>query len=275
MKSLYILKLGGSVVTHKNRPKAAVRYKLLSSIATTLKTALDGGKIDLILVHGAGAHGHQLAKKYSLQEGINDKPERWYGSFLTRLKNQKLNTVITEIFVAGGLRITPVHTASVIIQDKKQIVTCDLAIIREALSQNCIPLLYGEMVYDRTLGMSICSGDAILPYLEKKLRAEKLFFASDIEGIFTADPHIHKNAQLIEKISLHEIEKKAALYRSHNIDVTDGLLGKIKKLLVSHSPNLKTVEIFNGLNADNYQKIFLKKPFPHTTISIKKHATKF
>ena len=270
MKPLYILKLGGSVVTHKNRPRASVRHKLLSAIAGSLRDTLEKGKIDLILVHGAGAHGHQLAKKYSLRDGINNQPERWYGSFLTRIKNQKLNTVITEIFVSEGLRVSPVHTASVIIQDEKQIAACDLSAIREALAQNCIPLLYGEMVFDKTLGMTICSGDAILPYLGKKLQAEKMFFASDIDGIFTADPHLNKSARLIENVALHDIKKKAMLSESHNLDVTGGLLGKINQLFTSHSPRLKTIEIFNGLDAKNYRKILNGEKFPHTTISIKK-----
>jgi isopentenyl phosphate kinase len=272
MKPLYILKLGGSVVTHKNRQGVSVRKILLKEVADELKKIIAKKAFNLILIHGAGAFGHQLAHKYNLREGVKNDPVKSYGSLLSRIGNQKLNTAITEILVDNGLKITPMHTASVIIQKDKKIVSCNLEVIQEALRQNYVPLLYGEMVFDQALGMTICSGDAIAPYLAKKLKAEKIFFASDIDGIFTKDPHLHRDAKLLKKIALEDIEKNANLAGSHNVDVTDGLLGKIKKLDISKNKTLKSVEIFNGLHAENYAKIFLKEEFPHTKIYIKNAA---
>ncbi|MFA6047781.1 MAG: isopentenyl phosphate kinase [Parcubacteria group bacterium] len=264
MKPLYILKIGGSVATYKNKPGISVRNSLLKKIGQSIKKSQEKGNFDLILIHGAGAAGHQLAKKYSLQEGIGVNPKKWYGALISRLANNKLNTAIAETFTKIGLRIAPVHTASAIIQKNKKISRCSLKMIQEALRQNCIPILYGEMVFDTKLGMSICSGDAIAPYLAKKLEAKKIMFASDIDGIFTQDPHIYKDAELIEKINLKEINQKAKVSHSHNVDVTGGLLGKINK--IEFSDNLQSIEIFNGLDPENYQKIFLGQKFSHTII---------
>jgi isopentenyl phosphate kinase len=127
------------------------------------------------------------------------------------------------------------------------------------------------MVFDEKLDMSICSGDAIAPYLAKKLGAEKIFFASDIDGIFDQDPHLQKDAKLIEKINLNKIKNnnKIKLTDSHNVDVTGGLSGKIKNIDLKHNISLKSVEIFNGLKYENYEKIILGKKFPHTFIKIK------
>lgn len=272
MHPLYILKLGGSIVTHKNRAGASIRKKLVREIAKNLRLVLREKKIDLILLHGAGSAGHQLAHKYNLREGVNGKKERWNGAFLSRLTNQRLNWEITNLLTKAGLRITPIHTASIITQKNGKISRCYLETIQEALKQNCLPLLYGEMVFDQTSGMTICSGDAIAPYLAKKLQAEKIFFASDIDGVFTADPHVKKNATLIENVFLADINQRAALSASHNVDVTDGLLGKIKNLLISHSSKLQTVEIFNGLKAGNFLKILRSQNFPHTTIYLKKNG---
>lgn len=266
MKPLYILKIGGSVATYKNRSGALIRTPLLAKIAESIRKAQKEKKFRLILIHGAGSIGHQLAKKYNLMSGVNGDKKKLYGSLISRLANQKLNTAITEIFIEKGLNVTPAHTSSIIIQENKRLTDCNLKIIKEALSQNYIPLLYGEMVFDTKLGMSICSGDAIAPYLAKKLKAQKIFFASDIDGIFTRDPHIHKDARLIEKVSLKDIEKNATLSKSHNIDVTSGLLGKIKSLNIASDKSIKTVEIFNGLEGKNYERALLNKKFPHTII---------
>jgi isopentenyl phosphate kinase len=175
---------------------------------------------------------------------------------------------ISDIFVKNNLPVVSIHTSSVIIQTNGKISHFDLGTIKESLKQNCIPLLYGEMVLDKKLGMTICSGDAIAPYLAKKLGAQKMFFASDIDGVFDKDPHLHKNARLIKKISLSDIEKKSNLTHSHNIDTTGGLLGKIKKMKEFKNSKIKTVEIFNGLDSRNYKKVLSGKSFNHTFIEI-------
>ena len=205
MKSLYILKLGGSIVTYKNRTDASARKKLLKKIAKELKALLNKNNFKLILIHGAGSPGHQLAHKYRLSSGARNNKKKWHGSFLSRMVNLKLNNIITEILIEKELRVTPVHTASVIIQNNKKVEKFSLDTIKEALNQNCIPMLYGEMVFDKTLGMTVCSGDVIAPYLAKKLGAKKIFFASDIDGIFDRDPHLNKNAKLIKEINLNNI----------------------------------------------------------------------
>lgn len=267
-KPLYIIKIGGSVATHKDKEGFSVRKKLLGDVAQSIKKAQEKEEFDLILIHGAGAAGHQLAKKFKLAEGANEINRRFKGALQSCVINQKLNNFISDILNFKGLNTFSIHTASTIIQKNKKIVYCNLNLIKKALENNCIPIMYGEMVFDKELQMSICSGDAIAPYLARKLKAEKVFFASDIDGIFNKDPHEFKNVKLIENINLKEIKKEVSLGESHNTDVTGGLLGKIEKITGNYDNHLKSIEIFNGLEAKNYQKIILGKKFPHTTITM-------
>lgn len=266
MKPLYILKIGGSVATHKNRSGFSVRKLLLKKIAKSIKEARDEKAFDLILIHGAGAAGHQLAKQYGLQGGTGNNNKKQHGAFLSRFANQKLDIAVAGSLFEGGLRIVSVHTASTIVQKNGKITSCNLKIIKESLDRQCIPLLYGEMVLDEDLGMSICSGDAIASFLAKKMNASKIFFASDIEGIFERDPHVFKNARLVEKISLKNLEKQIKLSKSHNVDVTGGIRGKIKNIEKSIEESAESAEIFNGLKTENYKKILLGEKFPHTII---------
>jgi isopentenyl phosphate kinase len=266
MKPLYILKLGGSVVTHKDKAGASVRKKLLIKVARSIKKAQKKKNFNLILIHGAGAGGHQLAKKYSLKDGAGKIKKRWYGSLVSRVANQELNNAIVKIFVSEGLRTVSVHTASAIVQMNKKIHKFNIDLVAEALYQNCTPVLYGEMVFDRKLGMTICSGDSIAPYLADKFKAKKVLFASDVEGIFDKDPHLNKGAKLIEKIKMGEINKKARLSHSHNIDVTGGFMGKIEKISQIKLNSLESVEIFDGFKTENYLNILLGKKFRHTSI---------
>jgi isopentenyl phosphate kinase len=268
MKPLYILKIGGSVATFKNKPGVSVNSSLLKKIALSIKEAQAKKDFNLVLIHGAGAAGHQLAKQYGLREGTNGDEKKLQGSLLSCVANQKLNNAIFEIFISCGVKIFPIHTASTIVQKNKKISHCNIGIIKESLSRNCMPILYGEMVFDEDLGMSICSGDAIASFLANKMEAEKIFFASDIDGIFDKDPHLNKDAELIEDIKLEDVlnDEKIRITGSHNVDVTDGLLGKIKNLGFKGANSLKSAEIFNGLDEKNYANILLAKKFPHTTI---------
>ena len=266
MKPIYILKIGGSVATHKNKKGFSVRHSLMKKVAQSIIFAKKEKDFDLVLVHGAGGFGHTLAKEYELMDGTGNDKRKIEGALLSRNANQRLNNAITEIFVSEGLPITSVHTASVIINNNKKIVDFNMLTVKESLKKNCIPILYGDMVFDKKLGMTICSGDAIVPYLADKLKIKKMFFASDIEGVFTKDPYLHNDAELVENISLKNIKKNIKLSESHNADATGGLLGKIKKISILCGKGSKSVEIFNGLSEKNYEKILLGKNFPHTRI---------
>jgi isopentenyl phosphate kinase len=266
MKPLYILKIGGSVATNKDRSGFSVRGSLLKKIGKSIKSAQKNRKFDLILIHGAGSAGHQLAREYDLKEGTGKNPKKIRGAILSRIANQRLNLSIFEILHSAGLFVAPVHTASAIVQKNRKISSFDLKTIKEALKGEYIPLLYGEMVFDEKLGMSICSGDAIAPYLAKKMGAKNIFFASDTDGIFDKDPHFFKNAKLLQEISLKGIEK-ISLSDSHNIDATGGMRGKLMQASEAiRGKNIK-IEIFNGLRAENYKKILLGKNFPHTVLT--------
>ena len=271
MKPLYILKIGGSVATHKDKPGISIRTELLEKIARAIKKAQAQKKFDLILIHGAGSAGHQLVKKYDLNSGTDGDKRKINGALHVCNAIQKLDNALFEIFISCGLNIFPVHTASTIIQKNKKITRFPTEIISDSFQNKCIPVLYGEMVFDEDLGMSPCSGDAIASLLARKFGAQKIFFASDIAGIFDKDPHLHADAKLIEKINLSKIWKddKIKITGSHSVDVTGGLLGKIKSLDLKHKDSLKSVEIFNGLNEKNYSDILLGNKFPHTIIRIK------
>lgn len=259
MKKVYILKIGGSVATQKSRNSLFVRRALLKEAARNIKKWKDANpSVKLILVHGAGGPGHYLARKYNLRDGVGGDKKKLKGAVLSRLANQKLDLEIFDIFVQEGLMVTPVHSGSVIIQKNKKISSINTQIIEHSLKNNCIPMLYGEMVFDEQLGMSVCSGDVSAAFLARKFEVEKVFFATDVDGVFDKDPHRNKDASLIKKISLKEINSGSGivLEESHNQDVTGGLRGKIESFKDFFSVStLKEIVIFNGKNGDNYKKV--------------------
>lgn len=267
MKPLYILKIGGSVATYKNHQPLRVRRALLRDIAIEIKKARTEGDFRLVLIHGSGAAGHHLAKQYALHEGTFNDPRKIQAALDSQTANQRLDHIIAEIFISQGLPITPSHTASLVVQKNKKVSHFDTNTLRVALENDYIPLLYGEMVFDTTLGMSVCSGDTLAAFIAKEYHAQKIFFASDIDGIFTKDPHLFPDATLIESLSLDKAEKQSMISTSHNTDVTGGLLGKIRELAILADTHIETIEIFNGYQPRRYWQALLGMAFPHTTLS--------
>lgn len=276
-KSLIIIKLGGSIITYKQRSGVFLRRKTLARIAQEIHRAQERNPtLRIILIHGAGAGGHQLADKYQLTKGLRHHPERWEGALLTRIANQYLNLEIFKILSANHLRVIPVHTASVVTQKNKAIFSFAREALDEALKNQCIPLLYGELVFDTKLGMSVCSGDTSAVLLAHRYEAQQIIYASDIDGIFDRDPHQYNNATLIRTISLRNLlkDKSIALAGSHHVDVTGGLFNKIAEL--SHHPlpdSLERVVVCSGLKSGILERA-IKGEEAGTVIRIKDEKRK-
>ena len=255
-REVVVLKIGGSIVTYKGGDKVRVRKTRLKEIAEELVLALRRNPHrQLILVHGAGSAGHVLANKYNLKAGVNGDSNKIQAALRIRENNQLLNLVITKIFSEAGLPIVPVHSGSAIIQNNGKLRYINTELVKCALDNQCIPTLYGEMVFDQKLGMSVCSGDDIATTLAASFAASKLIYASDIDGIYDSDPYINKQAQLIARGNLKNIN--ASIGNSHNVDVTGGLAHKIELVKNAKSSlSLKELIIFNGFKKGNVIKIF-------------------
>ena len=263
---LIILKIGGSVATYKNRASLSVRVSLMKKVALMLQSSLKEKPYQLILIHGSGSAGHRLAHDFDLRHGTGDDPQKIEAALLSQRANQKLNAILRDTFIPSGLPVVSVHSASVIIQNNSVIENFSTKTIAHALNHGQIPLLYGEMVPDTLLNFSVCSGDTIASFLAQKFSAEKICFASDIDGIFTEDPHRFPRATLIEHLPFEILNTQSGITGSHSVDVTGGLGGKLEQLAPLRDSSVRSVEIFNGLKPEHYRDILLELPFPHTTI---------
>ncbi|MDP3989430.1 MAG: isopentenyl phosphate kinase [bacterium] len=248
-----ILKLGGSVITEKEKGLLQVRTELVRSIALTIKTVLSEKNSNLIIIHGAGSFGHVIAKKHKLHEGTIDTDARWQAVAKTHLLCQQLNTYIATEFIAIGLPVFPIHPLSIITCAEGTIEHFDTTSIDAILKNNHIPILYGDMVFDSVRGAVICSGDQIAPYLARHTNATRLLFASDIDGIFSEDPHVNPHAQLIPHLDSKQLnDGSVVLGASHNEDVTGGLAGKMAHCMRFSGESLQEILIFNGTKKENY-----------------------
>jgi len=230
MKKLYIIKLGGSVITEKEGNRFEAKEHLLARIASEIKQAMEEKKFSLIVVHGAGPFGHTNVVEYGLNEGV----------FTERQKEGYENTVgdcnfldskVVAALQKAGIEAEAFDPNKIVVQDNKKIAEFETKQIGSALALGKVPVLFGQMVPDKSLNASVISGDTIIAFLAKKLKPKKIFLGTDVAGIFTADPKKNPKAKRIPKISkknFNSVLQKAG--RASTVDVTGGMKGKLEKL---------------------------------------------
>ncbi len=250
-----ILKLGGSVITHKDNNELKAKTDVIRRIAKEIKAARKDNEFSLIVVHGAGPFGHKLVTDYKIKDGL-DSGKDIEGFVRTHNSMEDLNKIIMDIFRAEGLLGFPVQPSACIIQNNKKIERFNTEIVKELLNldNRIIPILYGDMVIDKALKASVVSGDAIITYLAREFEVSRILMGTDVKGIFSEDPKINPHAEFIEKIDNSNFDKVLEKVTGANtVDVTGGM----KQKLIELKENLSGIKIviFNAAEENNVYRV--------------------
>jgi len=217
---MIILKIGGSVITNKTK-KDSFKQKIMDNLAKEIKKA----NKEIILVHGAGSFGHILAKKYDLNKGYIRK-NQINGFSLTHASVQSLNSLVLNCLHKNGVPAVSISPHTMLKLDNHKLFDMNYKIFQNYLDKNFVPVTFGDVVLDKKLGFSICSGDLLVSVLAEHFKPEKVVFVIDEDGLYTANPKINKNAKFIDNVKLRDLEKLTTALDSH-ADVTKGMGGKI------------------------------------------------
>lgn len=231
MKELIILKLGGSVITDRHSKIPKINLKDMERVSEEISLVYDPQEISLILIHGAGSYGHNIVKKTEINKGIKTNEQLRDFAETQRLQNE-LNCIFTKHLIEKGLPAIPCQASASAIIESGKLINMSISAIKGFLKIGLIPVLYGVPAYDIIQKCSILSGDQIAPYLAVKLKAKKIIYLTDTNGVFVSDPHKDPNAKLIREINFKNINQvKEFLKGSAVCDVTGGMLGKIVNLI--------------------------------------------
>lgn len=237
MRELVILKLGGSLITDKSRPFALRRDALLR-LGGELKRTWPK---PLILVHGGGSYAHPVAKRYRVVEGYRS-PEHLKGFVETAHVVRRLNGEVVETLVEAGLPSIGIPASTVMVTRRGRIETCNLDSFFSALEIGVTPVTCGDAVFDRELKFTILSGDAIAAYLAVRLRARRLIYAADVDGVYVRD-RASGEVRLAEKLSpgmpIEPMGEPGA-------DVTGGIVGKLEEGFRAAEKGVEVL-VVNGL----------------------------
>ena len=175
-----IIKLGGSVITDKTKENC-FKKEVVDNLIKEIKKV----NRETVIIHGAGSFGHIIADKYKLNEGKKSN-DQLIGFSLTHSMVQKLNSLVLESLNNNGIAAVSIPPHSTLILDNHNPFKFDFAIFKDYLDMGFTPVTFGDVVIDKRLGFSICSGDLLMVLLAENLKPEKTIFVIDEDGLFTA-----------------------------------------------------------------------------------------
>jgi isopentenyl phosphate kinase len=224
-KPLVVIKLGGSALTDKTRiytPRIPVIHSAARQVAEIRKTN------SIILVHGAGSYGHIPVRKYGLQHGLKS-PKQLKGLSSTKVKLLEWETLLDEVLLRYRIPVIP-FLASDFVTGNGRIVSAELKPLVSWLRLGCVPITGGDIVPDIRTGFSILSGDQIAAFIAIKLKATRLVYAVDVDGVFNANPSLDSEAQLLETLTPSSVAGLVSKAPSGTTpDVTGGMAGKLRE----------------------------------------------
>jgi isopentenyl phosphate kinase len=253
LKSLTIVKLGGSVITHKDSAPPKVNEKNLSRIAKELKEH----KGELIIILGGGAHGHQAAHSHGYANPESPKELLVKGIPPIRRNMASLASSVETYLNSEGIPAIIISPFTSVTLRNGLIDNYPTNIIRKSLENHLVVITHGDVCYDEETTASILSGDTIAVHLAEKLNAETILIGTDVDGVLDDNPKTNPAAKHIPIIN--QENKETILSKtgpSTNTDVTGGMSKKLTELLEISRQDRKII-IFN-LTVPNRLKLLLQ-----------------
>lgn len=232
MKKKIVLKIGTSTLTAGS---SRISYGKIEDIARQLVSLREN--YDIVLVSsGAIANAKQFTNINGYNKNVDSKQA------MSAIGQPKLMRLYDEIFESFGLHIAQCLMTYRDFENKKAKVNTRNT-ISKLLEYNYIPIV-NENDTVAIEEIVIGDNDQLSAYVADIIDADVLIMASDIDGLYDKNPHINKEAKLIEevkdlqKIKLFVQEKKSELG-------TGGMTTKIEAVKICRKKKIE-VWIVNG-----------------------------
>lgn len=235
------IKFGGSVITDKRQPETPDRATIrrLAEELHAARAALPGAQI--ILGHGSGSFGHTYAERYGVHRGLAPHAD-WTGFALTSAAALRLNRIVVDELLGAGVPALALQPSATLVSEGGRLASWNTATLKTALAHRLVPVVHGDVAFDRAQGSAIISTEQLLDYLARdpQLRPTRIILVGE-DAVYTADPRQNPQAARIPLIDASNIAQVLhGAGGSHGVDVTGGMQSKIAQMwrLVQAVPGL-------------------------------------
>jgi isopentenyl phosphate kinase len=255
-KKIILIKLGGSIITDKNKPYTA-KLEIIRRLAKELKFA----KKSIILAHGNGSFGHTSATKYGGKKGYKSKE----GIAKVARDVTELDRIIIDILLKEGLPVVSFRPMSMILTNKGRIEKSFFDPIETAFEQGLIPVVCGDVIWDKKWKSTIYSGETILNrigiYMKNKgFNIEKIIQVGETNGVYDYGKN---TIPVITNTTWPNFKK--FVYKLKVKDVSGGMQHKIDEALKLADLGFETL-LINGTIKNELANALLGKKIEGTVI---------
>ena len=239
---MIFLKLGGSLITDKARPETS-RPEVLARIGAEIAAARQADLgLRLLVGHGSGSFGHPAASRYGTYRGAST-PDDWLGfAVVWQVANQLHRLVVDSLRQAGLPAMSFPPSASAVTEDGALSVM-SMEPLARALEAGLLPVVAGDVAFDRRRGSTIISTERIFSYLAPFLRPTRLLLAGIEPGVLADYP---AGDEILPWVGLSHLTS-GKITGAATTDVTGGMAEKVRHALslVEVLPDLE-IRIFSG-----------------------------
>lgn len=218
-----VLKLGGSVITEKDRPSTVDDAALEQTARAVAEADVDR----LVLVHGGGSFGHPAAATHGVTETTGTHDVDAIREIHDAMR--RLNDAVVEQLAEVGVPALPVHPSSAAARSADGTLRLAPYTVATLLDEGFVPVLHGDGVVTAGAGVTVLSGDEIVTSLARSLGADRVGLCSTVPGV------LDDAGGVIDRIDSFEAVR-AAVGESDETDVTGGMAGKVRRLLDLDTP---------------------------------------
>ena len=223
MKKRVIVKIGGSFITDKNQPES-LKEDRVRKIAREIRTAIQSGKVSLLLSHGAGSYGHIAAKEYQAQQGSHPH-FGWQAFYQIRQDMMKMNHRILQLCAEEDLYPITIQPSAIAMARKGKLTYMDTRNIRFWLDSEQVPLIHGDIVLDENQDFTIASTEDQIGKLSEYIFFHRMVMISDVSGVLNSDGNV---IPIINRQNYSQVIDQ--LGGSAGLDVTGGMRSKVEQV---------------------------------------------
>jgi len=224
---MIFLKLGGSLITVKDRPET-VRGEVLDRLAREIAEARRADPtLKLLLGHGSGSFGHIAASRHGTHLGGDD----WIGlADVWRSANQ-LNRLVIDSLIRAGLPALSFPPSASARARSGEIVELAVEPIRRSIEAGLLPVVQGDIAFDEVIGTTILSTERVFTFLAPRLTPRRLLLAGIDPGVFLDYPRNTRVAEVLRESNVAAL----SIGGSSATDVTGGMADKVRHALAMAS----------------------------------------
>lgn len=237
MKEVILVKLGGSIITDKETPYKA-RLSIIRKLAKALKKV---SHASIVLAHGQGSFAHTSAKEFGGKKGYKSK----WGIAKVARDAMEINRIVMDILIEEGVPAVSLRPMSMIRTSSGKIKKHLFEIVEEVINQDLIPVIYGDVLFDKKWKTTIYSGETILNeigifLMKKGFKVSKIIQVGETNGIYD-----DKGKTILSITNDNWKDIRKYIFKNSRADVTGGMEHKIEKALTMTDSNIKTF-LING-----------------------------